>query len=240
MDQLSQYMNIVNSLAMQNNMWSAAQAQKQMDFQRELSSNAHQREVQDLKAAGLNPILSAHGNGASTPNGAQGDTDNSNVAAVAELLREFGSSVAEASAYGYASGSGAGSGVFGMNDGDLNDILDMAADAPIKKRADQAIQLFKEGKIDAGKRVANQVIEDMSNLSATNSTKAMIWFSSLLHTNKRRNITTADKVRESVANTLDSLIDRTSKKIKSWSLKNGSVNPSSGYQMWRRYQETLR
>lgn len=53
-------------------MFNQESAEKNQDWQQMMSGTAHQREVADLRAAGLNPILSATGGrGASTPGGAQ-------------------------------------------------------------------------------------------------------------------------------------------------------------------------
>ena len=72
-DEFDKYLDKMNTMNKES-------AKAQMDFQERMSSTAHQREVKDLIAAGLNPILSAN-NGASSPQGAYAAVDNTAVSA---------------------------------------------------------------------------------------------------------------------------------------------------------------
>jgi hypothetical protein len=72
------YNHIENSVAMNFN---SAEAMKNREWQEQMSNTAYQRAVEDMKKAGLNPILAFQNGGASTPGGSAGTISGASMGA---------------------------------------------------------------------------------------------------------------------------------------------------------------
>jgi len=134
------------------------EAKRNRDFQLAQSNTAHQREVADLRAAGLNPILSAGGRGASTPGGS--------AAAIPDLSR--GLAAGASAAYGAASAKNA------TITADLRgDMLDFYRSDPNIKAATNAAMLSKEAGIPPVYPAAANALKNWFGSSAKGMKK---WF----------------------------------------------------------------
>ena len=177
-------LQMLQSQADLNNSWSAEQAQKQMDFQERMSNTAHQREIADLKAAGLNPVLSARLGGASTPSGASATADGSILNAMVQMFdkmldQQFVSAVAAARSAG--SGSGSGSGYSGDSTGALTNSEQASlfnlftGKGKVNAESIGALEKVINNAVNTGKGLVDKYVSPVWN-SIKDSTKTAINF----------------------------------------------------------------
>lgn len=94
---ISDYSNQAVTAQQNADLFNAQQAEIQRNWSESMSATAHQREVADLKAAGLNPVISAYGSGASVGSGAAAQSSNMLTGVLGTLASDAMSAVSNLS-----------------------------------------------------------------------------------------------------------------------------------------------
>jgi len=159
--------------AQETNAASAQAANAQIEFQREMSNTAFQRQVEDLKAAGINPMMATHLGGSSTPQGAMPMFVNPGAAA-ASAGGAFGgalSSAAQAEKTGIESGILGQTGLAQARANLEKTVADIGFTAQQTAKVVKDTELVAE-QIATEKEKPAQVRAMVANLEATTKTEA--------------------------------------------------------------------
>jgi hypothetical protein len=159
--------------AQETNAASAQAANAQIEFQREMSNTSFQRQVADLKAAGINPMMATHLGGSSTPQGAMPMFVNPGAAA-ASAGGAFGgalSSAAQAEKTGLESGILGQTGLAQARANLEKTVADIGLTAQQTAKVVKDTELVAE-QIATEKEKPAQVRAMVANLEATTKTEA--------------------------------------------------------------------